>query len=232
MKANCTRAEWSGRALCGSCEVRAFVLTSGLAAPALDTILRAVENLQLPQHGTLYRQATPAPYVYTVRSGVIKLTLDQPNGAQRIVRLLRPGDIVGMEALVDRAYHHTATAMRAADVCRIPREVVLQLDESNPGVHQSLMRRWQCSLDQADAFIVSLSTGPAEARMARLLLMLGCSGGAADGMPSREEMGALLGITTETASRVVADFKRRGLIRTHNGSVECDPRALDGLASA
>lgn len=31
---------------------------------------------------------------------------------------------------------------------------------------------------------------------------------------SREDMGALLGITTETASRIMAAFKRHGLIHT------------------
>jgi CRP/FNR family transcriptional regulator, anaerobic regulatory protein len=69
-------------------------------------------------------------------------------------------------------------------------------------------------VDQADHFIVALSTGPAETRMARLLLTLGCHSPHPENMlPSREDMGALLGITTETASRVIAEFKRRGLIQ-------------------
>lgn len=170
----------------------------------------------VPQHALLYEQGTPAPSVYTVRSGVLKLRVDLPNGGQRIVRLLRPGDVAGLESLVDEPYHHTAIALQDANVCRIPREVVAQLDKSHPAVHLALMQRWQRSVDQADHFIVALSTGSAEARMARLLLTLGCDD---TPMPSREDMGALLGITTETASRIIADFRRRGLIHVEKG--EC-----------
>jgi DNA-binding transcriptional regulator YhcF (GntR family) len=56
--------------------------------------------------------------------------------------------------------------------------------------------------------------------MARLLITLGCTGDHPETMPSREDMGALLGITTETASRIMAEFKRRGLVhvRTRAGA--------------
>ncbi len=231
IKPYCTQAEWVGRAKCSVCDVRNLVLFSGLSAHELDDILLPIDNLRVPQHAVLYEQNQLAPFVYTVRSGIIKLCVDLPNGSQRIVRLLRPGDVAGMEALVDDRHHHTAIAMRDADVCRIPREVVLRLDQTNPAVHRSLMQRWQCTVDQADHCIVALSTGSAEARMARLLIMLGCAGSHTELLPSREEMGALAGITTETASRVMAEFKRRGLIHSHKGSdVVCDAAGLAEIA--
>lgn len=231
MKPNCTNIEWHGRAKCAVCEVRNFVLFSGLSAPELDSILQPIDNLHAPQHAVLYEQGAAAPYVYTIRSGLIKLKVDLPNGGQRIVRLLRPGDVAGLETLVGARYHHAAIALQDADVCRIPRDVVMKLDQTRPSVHQALLQRWQRSVDQADHFIVALSTGPAEARMARLLITLGCSGEHAETMPSREDMGALLGITTETASRIMAGFKRRGLVHTDKGSdVVCDHAGLAQLA--
>ena len=176
MEPNCTNPEWIGRAKCAVCDVRNFVLFSGLSMHELDTVLQPIDNLHVPQHAVLYEQGAAAPSVFTLRHGLIKLKVDLPNGGQRIVRLLRPGDVAGMETLVGERYHHTAIALQDADVCRIPREVVLQLDKTNPSVHQALQQRWQRSIDQADHFIVALSTGPAEARMARLLITLGCTG--------------------------------------------------------
>ncbi|MBU1225496.1 MAG: Crp/Fnr family transcriptional regulator [Gammaproteobacteria bacterium] len=232
MKSNCTNPAWIGRAECAVCDVRGFVLFSGLSTLELDAILQPIDNLRVPQNAVLYEQDSAAPCVYTLRSGLIKLKVDLPNGGRRIVRLLRPGDVAGMETLVGERYHHTAVALQDADVCRIPREVVLRLDQTNPAVHQALMRRWQRSVDQADHFIVALSTGSAEARMARLLITLGCTGSQPDtSMPSREDMGALLGITTETASRVVAEFRRRGLIHIEKGDcVAYDHAGLTRLA--
>lgn len=231
MKTNCTDVEWVGRAKCAVCEVRNFVLFSDLTTHEMDAILQPIDNLHVPQHAVLYEQGKPAPNLFTVRSGLVKLKVDLPNGAQRIVRLLRPGDVAGMETLVGEPYHHTAIALQDADVCRIPREVVIRLDQTNPSVHQALMRRWQHLVDQADHFISSLSTGPAEARMARLLITLGCDI-RPETMPSREDMGALLGITTETASRIMAEFKRRGLVHVDKGSeVVCDHAGLTQLAN-
>jgi CRP/FNR family transcriptional regulator len=46
-------------------------------------------------------------------------------------------------------------------------------------------------------------------------------------------MGALLGITTETASRVIAEFKRRGLIQIEKREcVDYDHTALTRLAES
>lgn len=234
MKPNCTNPEWIGRAKCAVCDVRNFVLFSGLSMHELDTILQPIDNLHVPQHAVLYEQGATAPSVFTLRHGLIKLKVDLPNGGQRIVRLLRPGDVAGMETLVGERYHHTAIALQDTDVCRIPREVVIQLDKTNPSVHQALQQRWQRSIDQADHFIVALSTGPAEARMARLLITLGCTGTLPETlMPSREDMGALLGITTETASRIMAEFRRRGLIHIEKGGcIDYDYNGLTQLAQS
>ena len=233
MKPNCTHVEWQGRAKCTICEVRNIVLFSGLSQQELDTLLTPIDNLHVPQHAALYEQGTAAPYVYTVRSGLIKLRVQLPNGGRRIVRLLRPGDVAGQETLVGERYHHSAIALQDADVCRIPREVVLHLDQTHPEVHQALQQRWQRSIDQAELSITALSTGTAETRMARLLIMLGCTSDQPETMPGREDMGALLGITTETASRVMADFKRRRLIHSDKGNeLVCDHTALNQLANS
>jgi CRP/FNR family transcriptional regulator len=46
-------------------------------------------------------------------------------------------------------------------------------------------------------------------------------------------MGAMLAITTETASRVIADFKRQGLIRgVHEDQCEVDVEGLKRLIEA
>jgi CRP-like cAMP-binding protein len=234
MKPNCTNPEWIGRSKCVACDVRNFVLFAGLSVNELNTILQPIDNLHVPQHSALYEQGEPAPHLFTVRSGLVKLKVDLPNGGQRIVRLLRPGDVAGMETLVGERYHHTAIALHDADVCRIPREVVLHLDRTSPAVHQALLQRWQRSVDQADHFITALSTGPAESRMARLLLTLGCANAGVEFvMPGREDMGALLGITTETASRIMAEFRRRGLVHMEKGTyVDCNHDGLTRLASA
>lgn len=234
MKPYCTNPEWVGRAKCAVCDVRNFVLFSGLSQAELDSILQPIDNLHVPAQARLYSRDDPAPSLYTVRSGIIKLEVDLPNGGQRTVRLLRPGDIAGLEALFSEAYRHTAIALQDADVCRIPREVVLHFDANNPKVRRALMERWQRAIDLADHCIVDLSTGSAESRIARLLLSFVCATDAVEpAIPSREEIGAMLGITAETASRIIADFRRRGLIHIEKGEcIACNPEEMKRIAES
>ncbi|MBP6816832.1 MAG: helix-turn-helix domain-containing protein, partial [Burkholderiaceae bacterium] len=69
------------------------------------------------------------------------------------------------------------------------------------------------ALKTADDFIADLASGNARQRLARLLLRL--VGSDVNGqlmLPPREDVGAMLGITTETASRTVASFRREGML--------------------
>jgi CRP-like cAMP-binding protein len=120
--------------------------------------------------------------------------------------------------LVSGSYEHDAVVLQTTEVCRFPSKIVQRLGRENPHLHQELMRRWQRALSEADAWITELSTGSAKARVARLLLRLDPDTRRAEQeaslceLFSREDMGAMLGITAETASRIIAEFRRQGLL--------------------
>ncbi|MES9966951.1 MAG: helix-turn-helix domain-containing protein, partial [Sedimenticola sp.] len=98
--------------------------------------------------------------------------------------------------------------------------------------HQELLSRWQRALTEADAWLTELSTGSAKQRVARLLLRLVRDEEASEcELFSREDMGAMLGITTETASRTIAEFKRQSLlVETRPNHFLLDIRNLERLA--
>jgi hypothetical protein len=74
------------------------------------------------------------------------------------------------------------------------------------------MNKWHGSVQRSYECIRELSTGSARQRVARLFLTLASDEASDCRLFSREDVGALLGITTQTASRMVAEFKREGLI--------------------
>jgi CRP/FNR family transcriptional regulator, anaerobic regulatory protein len=80
------------------------------------------------------------------------------------------------------------------------------------------MARWQRALSEADAWLTELSTGSARQRVARLLLRLVRDRESSEcELFSREDMGAMLGVTTETTSRTIAEFKRQSLLVETSG---------------
>lgn len=233
-KAYCIDARWLGYSRCSACKIRSSVLFADLEESDLDHLLRPIEHYIYKPRSRLYGESETGNSVFTIRSGVVKLVRLLPNGTQRVVRLLRRGDAAGLELLVDQRYRHTAVALTEVDVCRIGTDVIRDIGLLNPNIHGQLINRWQKNLDEADAFIVELSTGSATARLARLLIKLAESGDI-DGLgcmvPPREDIGEIIGSSTETASRIIAEFKRRGLVtETHNQCLHCDSAGLQKIA--
>ncbi|MCU7948215.1 MAG: Crp/Fnr family transcriptional regulator [Candidatus Thiodiazotropha sp. (ex Cardiolucina cf. quadrata)] len=202
-----------GVADCLKCSLRESVLFAKLQDEVFEQLHDPIDQYTLPVGSTLYHTGDKGERMYTVRSGILKLVQYLPDGSQRIVRLIRSTDITGLESILGETYQHDAVVLQETEVCALPVRVVENLSKENPALHRELLNRWQRALNEADAWLTELSTGSAKQRVARLLLRLvkdtqesQCS------LFAREDMGAMLGITTETASRTIAEFKRQSLL--------------------
>ena len=204
---------WTGQADCRLCALRDTALFAGLRETDFEKIHQPINQFVVQPGQALYLAGESGDRMYTIRTGVVKLVQYLPDGAQRIVRLVRSSDVAGLEALLKDPYEHDAIALQPTEVCCLPVNTLHLLSKENPDLHVELLKRWQRALSEADAWLTELSTGPARERVARLLLRL-----VKDREPpecqlfGREDLGAMLGITTETASRTIAEFKRQGLL--------------------
>ncbi len=207
-------AAWLGRAECRNCGIRDLVLFADLQEADFELVHIPIEELLVDADGILYSAGDDGDAAFTIRSGLVKLVQYLPDGMHRIVRLLRPGSVAGLEVLAGGPYEHTAEILHPALVCRIPREVIERLNRETPRLHRQLMNKWHETLRQADEWLTELNTGPARQRVARLFLHLaGTAGENGCRLLGREDVGAILSVTTETASRAVAELKRAGLVQ-------------------
>lgn len=234
MRVNRIIEAWKGPSECAACGIRHLALFCDLQEQDFVHLHQPIEDQEFSAGETLYGVGDPGQAVFTVRSGLIKLIQYLPNGDQRIVRLLRQGDATGLEALLGQDYKHAAVFLQPGMVCRIPCDVVHRLNATTPRLYRQLMIRWERSVTQADEWLTKLSTGTARNRVARLLLFLAahredrtCR------LFSREDLAAMLGLTTETVSRVIAEFRREGLIDQQRPNLfGCDLEALADMAEA
>lgn len=232
MKKSQIEAAWQGNAQCDRCGIRDLVLFADLTEPDFNLIHLPIDDIEFDVGARLYAEGDESGAVYTLRTGLLKLVQYLPDGGQRIVRLLRCGDTFGLEALVGEPYAHSAIVLQRALVCRIPRQVVERLSRETPRLHRQLMRRWHAALKQADDWLTELSTGKAPQRLARLLLQTMEPDDNAI-LFAREDLGAMLGITTEHASRTVAELKRNGAItETGANRYRCNRQQLECIAAA
>ncbi|MEJ2623721.1 MAG: Crp/Fnr family transcriptional regulator [Pseudolabrys sp.] len=209
MKELAIEAAWHGLSACDECPIQDLVLFADLDAADFKAMHQPIDDVWLPPGATLYQADEAANAVFTVRSGLVKLEQYLSNGTRRIVSLTTQGDVLGLEATVAESYEHTAIALQPAAICRIPKAIVGQLSQK---LNRQLMRKWHDSVQKANVCTRELSTGNARQRMARLFLFLAPAETERCRLFGREDVGALLGVTTETASKTVAEFKRQGLI--------------------
>lgn len=231
MKTVTSQEAWTGIANCRDCPIRQSVLFSGLDEDDFDAIHQPIAQFSFRPGALIYTQEDTADAIFTIRSGLVKLSQYLPDGTQRIVRLLRTTDVIGLESLLVGRYEHTAAALHQTEVCRIPRNVVQGLVSQKPQLFNELMARWHRALSDSDRVITEFNTGPARARVVRLLLWLSeQEDGERCDLFGRDELAALLSLTTETVSRTMAELKRQGYIsEPRPNRILCDVPNLERL---
>jgi len=214
MKIEVIDEAWQQARRCESCGIRELVLFADLNKADFDLIHHPIVELEFKTNEYLFKAGDQADYVYTLRSGLIKLVKFTDDGRQRIVRLLSQGDLAGIEALDNQPYAHYAEVLDTALVCRIPVVEIENISQRSPRLYRQLMARWSKVAMDADFWIEELSSGSAQARVVHLLLYLASLSEKGEFyLPSREDMGAMLAITTETASRIIARLRSKGILR-------------------
>lgn len=185
----------------------------------------------------LYVERQDASSVYAITKGLVKLISYLPNGRARIVRLHGSGSLVGLSSLFESTYGHTAVAVGQVDAECIPVRSLMRLREQDPAVYCSILENWHGQLRDADTWITQFSTGTIRARVARLVNFLSAI---EHGTPSAEvelltceEMAAVLGVTPESVSRILAEFKRGRVLRSvQRRPVERFERDIEALRMA
>jgi CRP/FNR family transcriptional regulator, anaerobic regulatory protein len=200
--------------VCAACEVRRSALFGVLDERSLAQIHATIAAPQIGPDERLFGRGEPGLAVYTLRAGIVRFERVTEGGDRRIVRLAGRGDLIGQEALLQQPYADEAVACTAVELCRIPCALVDRLGATEGALLTELMRRWQAALEQAEAWVADLASGAAMRRMLKLMALLDRHADPAGliWLPRREDMGAMLDMSLETASRLVSRLRREGIL--------------------
>jgi CRP-like cAMP-binding protein len=190
-----------------------MVLFAELNEHDFGLIHAPIDDLEFKAGASLYDEGDTALGVFTLRTGMVKLVRVTADGRKRIVRVLRPGDVVGLEALATQRYNSEAVALTEVSVCRIPLDVIHRLSASSNRMHLTLMQKWNLALKDADEWLADLNFGTAAQRVAALVRkMRNPLDGLTCTLFSREDMGAMLNLKLETVSREISKLAHEGII--------------------
>lgn len=210
--------------VCMGCEVRRHAVFKVLDEASLERLHAPIAAPSLAAEERIYARGQAGGAAFTVRSGIVRFERVTASGERRIVRLAGRGDFIGQESLLGQPYRDDAVACTAVALCRIPAQVLDEIGHAQARFSRELMQRWQHALDDAEGWSADLGAGPARRRVLRLLQLLqkhaedeaagsGATASQRIWLPRRDQMGDMLDMTMETASRVVSQLRREGVLR-------------------
>lgn len=184
---------------------------------------------------TIHHAGEEATRLSIVAAGRVKLARMALDGQEVLLDILGPGDYFGSLAnLGDRTYREDATAHTECCVLYTTAGEFDRLLKRYPVVALATLDIVSERLRDAHETIEQISTYPVERRVAATLIKLAGQAGRAGEesvlieMPlSRQDLAGMTGAQVETVSRVISDFRRRGLVESGRNWIAV--RDMDGL---
>lgn len=171
----------------------------------------------------LSKQGTLMSHIIYIRKGFVKLYVEN-EGEVTILSIAKPGSFIGVQALYgESVFPFSAEAMTDTDICLKEINVFRELILENPGFAKGVIEILNANLVQSYRRMFSLTTKQIDARFSELLLYLRNVMYASNPFKltiSRKEIAGLISTSPESVSRLISDFKERGIIKGKGQTIE------------
>jgi CRP-like cAMP-binding protein len=220
---------------CATCGSRVLGVLCNLDKEGLEECNEHKTTNQYKKGQVIFYEGNQSYGLYCIFAGRVKLYKTGVDGRQQIVRIAGPGDLLGYRSLfADEPYAATAEVIEDATICCVDRNAFFPLLSKNPQLSLNIIRKLARELREAEDLATSMAHRSVRERMAELLLMLketygkpAKAGVRIDLHLSREEMAEMIGVTQETAIRLLSEFKKDGLIDVKERDITVlDPKGL------
>jgi CRP/FNR family transcriptional regulator, cyclic AMP receptor protein len=212
---------------CQTCGLRAASFFCQLPPAALKDFNAVRSTATYPEGAVLFLEKQDPRGVFVLCAGQVKLSISSSAGKTLILRITKPGEILGLMAVMSGTpYEVTAATLRPSQVAFIRREDFLHLLEKHPAMHQGVVKQLSSLYSGACEQLrtVGLSTSAPE-KLARLILEWSAEGkktkeGTQVKVPlTHEEIAEFVGTTRETVTRTLSQFKNQNLVTLHGSTL-------------
>jgi CRP/FNR family transcriptional regulator, cyclic AMP receptor protein len=187
-----------------------------------------------PPGTILFHEKQKPSGIFMLCSGEVKLSVSSSRGRLLILKIARPGDVLGLAAtLTGNPFEATATAVHSCKVIFVCKDKFLSFiaehSEANAEVLRQLCVSYIGACDLVRTFGLSASVPE---RLAKLLLELSAEGRTAQEWTrskstlTHEEIAEFIGSARETVTRTLSKFKHQRLVVTHGSTLSVPNRAI------
>jgi len=205
---------------CENCIVRQFNSLRAMSKSELKKVSDSKVTLKVKKGEAIFEEGDKLDGVFCVREGVSKLSKLSANGKDQIVKLASKGEVMGHRSVIaEENSNLSAIAVNDMEVCFIPKDSIVHTLSQNPNFAVEVLRHMAHDLREADDVIVNMSQKTVKQRIAEAFLYLKNNYGENDKgflnlTLSREDIANVVGTATESAIRIISEFKKNGMIKT------------------
>jgi len=203
---------------CEQCIVRQFSSLKALNKDELLKMANCKTSYTIKKGEPIFEEGETLNGVYCVKSGVCKLSKLSSNGKDQILKLAKPGELLGQRSLISEEMANlSAIALEDMEVCFIPKTEVLGFFTENNQFSMNVMKTICGDLKEADDHMVNMAQKTVKERLAETLLYLHDSFGenvdhTLKIQLSREELASIIGTATESCIRLLSELNKEGYI--------------------
>jgi len=205
---------------CENCIVRQFNSLRAMSKAELKKVSDSKVTKKVKKGESLFEEGDKLDGVFCVRDGVSKLSKLSANGKDQIVKLASKGEVMGHRSVIaEESSNLSAIAVSDMQVCFIPKDSIVHTLSQNPNFAVEVLRHMAHDLKEADDVIVNMSQKTVKQRIAEAFIYLKNNYGENDDgflnlTLSREDIANVVGTATESAIRIISEFKKKGIIKT------------------
>lgn len=218
---------------CLVCPHREDRLFCNLPEPSVKALSAITSSAAYPKGATLFVEGQPARGVFILCSGRVKLSTSSADGKTLILRIAEPGEVLGLPATVTGSnYELTSDILEPAQANFIGRTEFLNFLKENGEaalrVAQQLGETYHLAI--AEMRTIGLSHSASE-KLARFLLEWSANDSEERGQVrikmtlTHEEIAQMIGSSRETVTRLLAEFRRKGLLQVSGSTLILRSRA-------
>jgi CRP/FNR family transcriptional regulator, polysaccharide utilization system transcription regulator len=204
---------------CESCPVRGRGVICDLPSDALADFQVAGSTAIYKPRQVVFSEGTPPAGLYLVCHGGVKLYHSDRFGREHILEVAGPGAVLGELGLDDSLQMSvSAEAIAETQICFLPRDRLVTFLEKHPATGVRIIAALSNELASARRKVRDLALKGAESRLASLLVQLvRASGNSSSGQHlqlryTRRELAEMIGVSTETAIRLLGKLKKKRTI--------------------
>jgi CRP-like cAMP-binding protein len=203
---------------CEQCIVRQFSSLKSLNKEELLRMADCKTSYTIKRGEHIFEEGEITKGVFCVKEGICKLSKLSANGKDQIVKLIKPGELLGQRSMIsDEPANLSAVALEDMEVCFIPKTEIMGFFNENNEFSMNVMKTICGDLKDADDHMVNMAQKTVKERLAETLLYLEDTFGKNEDETlhiqlSREELAGMIGTATESCIRLLSEMNKNGLI--------------------